>query len=212
MSHDFGELKTQILDWAHRPDLGDDLAAEFVELAEGMIARRLRAAEMISVATIDDTDRVTVDEGLYNLPQRFLEARSVYKTGSNPIKLEPVSLKELRQVSGQTTVAHYAVISATQVEFRGVPSTTDVMEFTYFQRPIEFVSDTDTNTILDRHPTIYLHAGLAMLYEYTQDLELRDAAIAVVDTAIETLNEQAGRLIGGQNTAGGYCLSSFGAY
>lgn len=210
MSLNYGTLKAQILADAHRTDLGDAKAADFVRQAEGVIARRLRAAEMITRIDLTDSDRVTADEGFYTLPSDFLEDRSLHR--SDDVKLERVSLVELRRVTGGTTLCHYAILSTSEVEFRGVPSTAEVIELLYFARPATFTDDADVNDILTNHETIYLHAGLSALYEYTQDLELAAAAGSIAEAAIENLNEQAGRMIGGQNTSGAYGLSSYGSY
>lgn len=210
MSLTYSTLKAQILEDSHRSDLSLKVD-DFVRQAEGQIFRMLRAAEMIKRVDLDDTDRVTVDEGFYTLPSDYLEQRSLYLNGSNPRALESVSLAELRQVSGSNQVRHYSVISDSEIEFRGVPSTDDTIELIYFARPAVLVDDDDTNSILTRHETIYLNASLAALYNYTQDLELAQKAQDTADAAITTLNEQAGRLLGGARTYGGYNLSTFGA-
>jgi len=210
MSLTYSTLKTQILGDAHRPGLGDSKAADFVRRAEGMIARQLRAAEMITRVDITDSDRVTADEGIYTLPTDFLEVRSIHLSDDN--KLEPVSLAELRRVSGSAAVRHFSILSPTEIEFRGVPSDTQTMELIYFARPAALSASDDSNQILINHEAIYLHAGLAALYEYTQDRELMQDQLDALGLAVETLNEQAGRMIGGANTFGAYNLSSYGGY
>lgn len=209
MSLNFGTLKTQILEDAHRPDLSTKVD-DFIRQAEGVIFRRLRCAEMITRTDLDDTDRITADEGFFTLPSDYLEERSFFLNGSTPVALESVSLAELRRYSGSAPVRHYTIISDGEVEFRGVPSATDTIELIYFARPAALSGDADTNDILTRHETIYINAALSALYTYTQDLELAQIGGQVANDAIETLNEQAGRLLGGARTAGAYDLSSFG--
>lgn len=211
MSLDYSTLKTQILADAHRDDLGDAKAADFVRQAEGIIYRTLRAASQILRVDITDADRVTALEGFYTLPTDFLEVRALFLIGSRSFKIEPVSFAELRLVRGASTVRQYSIISKTEIEFRGVPSTTQEMELIYFARPAILTNPTDDNTILIENESVYLDAGLAALYGFTQDLELRESHAAALGETIETLNEQAGRLIGGANTHGYYCLSSFGS-
>lgn len=212
MSLDYSTLKTQILSDAHRLDLGDAKAADFVRQAEGIIYRTLRDASQIARVNIVDADRVTVDEGFYNLPADFLEHRAIYLLGANQKALDAVSAAELRQVTGQSNVAQFSILSKTEIEFRGVPSDQQEMELHYFARPATLTNPTDDNAILIENESVYLDAGLAALYGFTQDLELRDTHAAALGETIETLNEQAGRLIGGANTHGYYCLSSFGSY
>jgi hypothetical protein len=210
MSLNYGTLKTQILEDAHRPDLSTKVD-DFIRQAEGEIYSRLRASEMIVRVNLTDADRVTADEGFYTLPTDYLEERSLFIEGTNGCMLESVSLAELRRVAGSAPVRHYSVISDSEVEFRGVPSTTDEIELIYFARPAAFSGDSDVNDVLTKHESIYLYAALSALYLYTQDLELAQAAAASAAQAIVTVNEQAGRAFGGARTAGYYDLNSWGA-
>ena len=212
MSLNYGTLKTQILGDAPRPELTAK-AADFVRQAEGNIFRTLRSSEMITRVDLTDSDRVTVDEGFYTLPADYLEERSFFllNTTNGDRQLESVSLAELRRYRSGSAVRHYAVISQTEVEFVGVPSTTDEIELIYFARPTAFSDDSDVNAILTNHESIYLDAGLAALYRYTQDGELAAAHQQAADVAIVDLNESAGRTLGGARTAGAYDLNSYGA-
>lgn len=211
MSLNYGTLKTQVLEDAHRPELTGKVD-DFIRRAEGVIFRNLRSAELITRADLTDSDRVTAGEGFYTLPSDFLEVRALFLISSSygDIKLEPVSLAELRRYSGSAPVRQFTVISQSEVEFRGVPSASDTMELIYFARPTPFVSDSDTNDILTNHESIYLDASLAALYTYTQDFELAEAHAGATASAIENLNEQSGRVIGGANTAGYYDLNTWG--
>lgn len=208
MSLNYGTLKSQLLEDSHRPDLSSKVD-DFIRQAEGVIYRTLRASEMITRVDLTDSDRVTSGEGFYSLPSDYLEERSFYLNSET--MLESVSLAELRAYRTGTPVRHYSIISDSEVEFRGVPSADDAIELVYFARPAALSDDADTNSILTRHEAIYIHASLTQLYLYTQDLELAEAHSNIAASAIENLNEQAGRLLGGARTNAGYCLSSFGA-
>lgn len=209
MSLNYGTLKTKILADAHRTGLTAEVAG-FVRAAESAIYALLRCGEMIKRTDLTDSDRVTTDEGFYTLPTDFLEERAFFLNGGK-IMLESVSLAELRWVDGSTPVRHFTIISDAEIEFRGVPSTTDEIEVIYFARPTAFSADPDVNDILTRYEGIYLDAAKAELYLFTQDLELAATHSAAALAQIEALNEQGGRMIGGARQAPGYCLSSFGA-
>jgi len=211
MSLNYGTLKTQILADTHRTELTGEVA-NFVRAAEGVIARRLRCSEMLTRVDLTDSDRVTADEGFYTLPTDYLEARALFliQSAEGDIMLEPVSLMELRRYSSSSKVRQYTIITDTEVELRGVPSTTQSFELIYFARPTAFAADGDVNDILTRHEAVYLHAGISALYQFTQDLELSAAHGQIAIDAIEALNEQAGRMIGGNNTAGYYDFNSWG--
>lgn len=209
MSLNYGTLKTRILADSHRTDLGDAKAADFVAGAEGVIARRLRAAEMSTRVTLTDSDRVTVDTGIFTLPSDFLEERIIRR--SDGCKLDKKGLSELRSMAGSQPVAWYAPLSKTEIEFRGIPSTTETMELLYFARPAAFSNDADFNSLLVDHETIYIAAGRSALYEFTQDLELGQVQGQIAADAIEALNEQAGRLLGGGQPDGAYNFCSVGS-
>lgn len=211
MSLNYGTLKTQILEDSHRSNSAATTAKvdDFVRNAEGIIARRLRCAEMITRVDLTDSDRVTAGEGFYTLPSDFLEARSFYLNASDPVYLESVSLLELRSIDSTAPVRYYGVVGHDEIEFRGVPSTTDTIELIYFARPAAFSSDGDTNDILTRHESIYIYLALSALYEYTQDLELAQVAAQAGLAAIDGLNEQTSRMIGGGRTRGFYNFSPF---
>jgi len=211
VSLNYGTLKTQILEDAHRPGLTAKVD-DFVRQAEGVIFRRLRSAELITRVDLTDSDRVTASEGFYTLPSDYLEERSLFiASAAGDVQLESVSLAELRRYSGSAPVRHYSIISQSEIEFRGIPSTTDTIELIYFARPTAFSSDSDTNAILTNHESIYIHAALAVLYQYTQDLELSQVHAGFAAEAIEGLNEQSGRVLGGARTAGYYDFSSWDA-
>jgi hypothetical protein len=211
MSLNYGTLKTQILEDSHRSNSSQVTAKvdDFVRNAEGIIARRLRCAEMITRVDLSDSDRVTAGEGFYTLPSDFLEARSFYLNASDPVYLESVSLLEVRSIDSTAPVRYYNIIGYDEVEFRGVPSTTDTIELIYFARPTAFSADGDTNEILTRHESIYIYLALSALYEYTQDLELAQVAAQAGIAAIDGLNEQTSRMIGGGRTRGFYNFSPY---
>ncbi len=178
-----------------------------------MIFAKLRSAELITRVDLTDSDRVTADEGFYTLPLDYLEERSFFLISSEngDKQLESVSLAELRRFRSGSQVRHYSVISQTEVEFRGVPSTTESIELIYFARPTAFSGDSDVNSILTNHENIYIDAALAALYRFTQDVELASGHQDAADAAIENLNEQSGRVLGGARTAGYYDFNSWGA-
>lgn len=209
MALNYGTLKTQILADAHRPELTSKVA-DFVRQAEGLIFRRLRSAELVTRVDLTDADRVTAGEGFYTLPANYLEERSLFLVGDNgDTRLESVSLSELRNYRSSVPVRHYAVISKTEIEFRGVPSADETIELIYFARPAAFATDSDINDVLTYHESIYIDAALSALYRYTQDLELSREHAGFAAEAIEDLNEQAGRLLGGARTAPYYDFNSW---
>lgn len=208
MSLNYGTLKTQILADAHRSGLGDAKAADFVRRAEGVIARNLRCAEMMTRSSFVEAGRVSA--GIYTLPTDWLQEGIIWNPDGFP--LDKVGLRTLRRYDAGMNVLQFSPLSKTEIEFRGTPATGATLEMIYFARPAAFSDELDTNDILTNHESIYIDAALSALYTYTQDRELAQDHADDAGAAIETLNEQAGRLLAGARAEGAYSLSSYGSY
>jgi hypothetical protein len=194
-----GELKTMVLDYAGRSDLSAQ-ADGFVLLAEGLIKREMVAD--VYTATLDETDRVA--GGVYTLPAGVVEVRVVRITdGSAQRALEQKSLAELRTLPSASAMSWFAVNGPT-IELRGVPETDAEIELHYFGHPVALDADGDENDLLDEHPALYVYGSLFHLYQYTQDVELAQAALDTFSDALRKLNEAAGRKLGGASVRGPY--------
>src|SRR5262245_53256904 len=112
----YGELKTAVLDDAHRPDLTGQVA-RFIRECEGMIRRELRA--FVQTATLGESDRVA--GGVYTLPPYLLELRAITPADEDADALEQVSLLTVRRYTGVSPL-QYAMRGDT-IEIRGTPAT-----------------------------------------------------------------------------------------
>src|SRR5690554_3287596 len=130
----YGQLKTAVLNYMHRPDLTAEVAG-FVRLAEGMIRRDLRA-DTYSV-TLDEDDRV--EGGVYTIPSTVLEVRSVV-VGGKP--LTQVGPSEIAAARVEWSPAQYCVHGST-IEIRGVPGDGAEITLRYFGHPAPLSSDGD---------------------------------------------------------------------
>lgn len=193
----YAELQTLLLDESHRPDLASR-APQFIRRAEAMIARELRAAEMIAGATLTDVDRLSAGSAIYELPPGLLEVRAAFVIRRD---LQKVTLAALASYASSGPVVVYAMrsdpVTGLQMEFRAIPAAESEIAVEYFRRLPALANPTDTNTLLQNHESLYLHAALFGLYTWTQDLELAQSAYDVWADAVKTLNEQAGRWLGG---------------
>lgn len=192
----FSELKELILEYAHRPDLTAEVAG-FVSLAEGLIRRDLRSS--VVTVTLDETDRVA--DGVYTLPSTLLEVRSLrIEDGTRFRTLEQKSPQEIATIVSTQPVQWFAMLGTT-VEFRGVPETDDEIELTYFGHPAALDGDSD---VLALDEALYVYGSLFHLYQFTQDLELANAALETFQDALTKLNEAAGRKLGGATVRPAY--------
>lgn len=205
MSLTYSTLKTELQTLSHRPDIADAQLSTFVRQAEGEVARRLRAAEMLTRTTFEEANRSS--GAIYNLPSNWLEEGLIWN--ADGVAMEKVSLAEIRKYSAAIDPQFFCVLSKSEIEFRGTPGTNASFEYVYFARPAAFSDASDTNDILTNHEDIYINIGLSKLYTFTQDIELAEGHAGAALDAIETLNEQAGRLLAGARTDGHYCFGPF---
>lgn len=194
----YGELKTAILDYSHRPDLSGQVAG-FVRLAEGMIRRDLTA--MPTSTTLN----TPVAAGVYALPVDADSVRAVYAVNASgdSYALEQVGLYQLRRLAVTATPLQYAVIGD-NIEIRGLPDPSADIEVHYMGHPVALDDDADTNELLADHEALYVYGSLFYLYQFTQDPELAQGALDTFSEPLRKLNEHAGRRLGGASVAPAY--------
>lgn len=190
---DYGTLKSWVSTNGHRGDLTDDIPG-FIQSAESMIAEKVRAIEMVTTTTLQESDRSS--GAIYNLPSDFLGARAV--TGSQSsvgYELKQVSIAELYRysTSGQSVV--FAIYGGL-IEFRASPAVDQEFTLIYYKKPTAFVADGDTSTLLTEHPTLYQHAAMFWFHVFTQDLELANGHGDAFEQAVTDVNAAADEVRG----------------
>lgn len=205
----YAALKSAVLSETHRPDLAPEVEG-FIRRAEGMIARKLRAVEMIVQVTLSEAQRV--DAGVYTLPDDFLEARAVWVPAfaGRSRWVEQRSLAEIRTMPPNRLVQWYALVGNNQIEFRGTPSPGAEIALDYFARPAALMNDEDSNLLLMQHEEIYLASACFYLCRHTQDVELAQGYLDSFENAVEMLNEQAGRRLGSPTERAPYTFGASG--
>jgi hypothetical protein len=201
------ELAAELLDQSHRPDLSTKTDV-FINLAEGMIARDVRATEQITSVVLLDVDRLVAEGPTYTLPADYLIDRAVWSSDTDYAKaLEKKGLAEIRRLPLSAPPSWFS-ISGLTIDIRGNPGEEAGIELEYFGRIPALESDTDTNVLLANHPEIYIAAGLFFLYRYTQDMDFAQAFLDSFNHASKMLNELAATKIGGQSIAPAYNFQS----
>lgn len=172
----FGELKTLITAFSKRSDTKvTDQLDNFVLLAEGIIARDIRAIEMVTSADFGETDRAS--GAIYTLPTDWLGHRAM--TGTNngqKYKLKHVGLEELNRYPTSGVPQIYTTYG-TKLEFRASPATDSDFTLIYYARPAALSADSDTNLLLTNHPGLYIKAAMAELYGFIEDFESADKQV-----------------------------------
>lgn len=208
MSLTYTTLQTAIMTDTHRPDLASEIP-RFIRLAEGLIRRELRAYELS--ATLTDADRVTAGEGVYTLPGRVLDIRSIHLVGRQGDGLNRVMPGHIRRMAGTADVVQYCQYGDGTLEFRGIPGSSDEFEVRYFGTPAP-LDTTATNELLDDHEGLYMAGAKFYLYQYEQNLELAQAEANTFDAIMERINEQMARKISGGTVAPTYNFSHTSSY
>lgn len=169
---DYGTLKAWLAATAHRADLTDDIPG-FIQSAESMIAEHVRAIEMVTTVQLLEADRSAGP--IYDVPSDFLGAKAVTGTiSSQGYPLSQIAISELYRYGLSGTPVVFAAYDR-QIEFRASPAVDAAFTLIYFKRPTAFVADTDTNSLLTNHPTLYQHSAIHWLHIHTQDVELASA-------------------------------------
>jgi hypothetical protein len=205
---------TAILDESHRGDL-EPFVGRFIRAAEGSIARKLRAMEMLVYGTFTDVDRAAEGSAIYTLPADCLSVRAIWAPkvhdGTRSRELNPTSLHELRSISTAASVTAYGM-RGRLVEFRGIPPLETELQIDYYGRPTPLVDDEDTTLLLDEHPEVYESGALFFLHRFTQDLDTAQGYLDSFNAAVKDLNETAAHKIGGTTQAPSYNFSSPASY
>jgi hypothetical protein len=175
----YGELKQEILDIA-KLTLTDTVGARvarFVARAEGMIASKVRALEMIETGSMLEADR-TGSSAIYNAPAR---CRGVIQVSTSAGRVERVGLGELARYNTTGAAAHSYTVrgggtsGALQIEFRPAPPTDTEFDVLGFYRPAALTDDTDEHGLLTNHEALYIHGALHWLYLDAHQSELASA-------------------------------------
>lgn len=204
----FGELKAYVLADAHAPELADDVAG-FIARGEDFLASKLRSTEQDATTTLDDTHRSGPESGIYTLPAGVLELRRLSIGGDLP--LSEVSAYAVRRLRGSARPRHYAVLGR-RIEVRGIPGEGAEIELEYWGRLERLTDDADTNVILTNHRNLYIHAAKFYLYQRLQERELAQDELSALIDAIDSVNEETGRKLGGAVAAPAYDFGAGGSY
>lgn len=160
----YANLKSAIASWAHRSDITDSVAADFVTLAEAEFNRVLRCVQQETRDTLSVTSRYTA------LPTDFLELRRIEYDGS-PVyplnSLSPFQQTSYRQNQPTGDPVYYSIVG-TDIEV--VPTQTSATLDILYYAKIPALSDSNTtNWLLTAWPDLYLSECLRQCAIWTKD-------------------------------------------
>jgi hypothetical protein len=164
----YATLKSNIAAFLARDDLTAQIPT-FIDLAEARMSRELetRAQERRARAT------VPAGQEFVSLPTDLRALRLIRTTGSPSIVLDYMTPEVLFAAWPNSTTGtprEYSVIGC-DIVLRPIPDAEMALELVYGEaaQAVTSLSDSQTTTILSRHPDAYLYGALAQAYVYLQD-------------------------------------------
>ena len=187
----YAELQTAVDNWLARTDLAGR-SPEFIALAEARMSRELetQSQEKRVVSTM------TAGDAYVTLPADARQIRSVRLT-TTPITVlqyqSPAAPGENFPGTGTGKPRYYSVVGG-EVYFRPTPDSGYQAEIAYVGS-VSALSDANTsNTILSRHPDLYLHGTLAEAFGYLMDEQRQAQHDALFTRTIAAVNADEDRV------------------
>lgn len=202
------DLVTAILSDGHRADYAA-FTDRFIQEAESLLLSKLEAYNLETI--LDDSVRVTVGLGLYNIPVHVARIRTVIPIATPGIPLDQTD---------ESTVAHYSSASCTTlfvqrpttIVMAGVPGVGTTFFMQYFGLPAPLVATTDTNTLLNDYFILYKELALISLFKRAQNLDMAQAMLQSSMSLIAEINRKMKKLIGGSRSSNAYNVDFRSSY
>lgn len=198
------ELQTAIRTDSHREDYAIADIKRFVGQGEALIALTLEGYFL--EATIDEDDRVL--ESIYTLPSKVTLMRTVLY---NNCPLDQVDETLAAQYRSVTDPIGYCMRDQTIV-FAGIPPEDAEFDLNYYGMPAALTADSDTNSLLNDCPQLYIEAAQVYIYKRARNLELASAMLQSVQSYIRDLNRKTKKKLGGARSANPYNVSFRSSY
>lgn len=151
----YSELKTAVLSYIDHDEEND---VEFwIELARAVINRKLRAREMICVATTECDG----ESSAYTIPSDWGGART--------LSLDDEDLKYCTPETLDGHGSEYYTILGTKIRLGEIPAEGSELKMAYYKKVPRLDEDEDTNWLLERHPDCWLAGAVSQGHKYTMD-------------------------------------------
>jgi hypothetical protein len=180
----FDDMVALVLDYAHRPNLENQVRDFFIPLASRRIGRDLRSRHNLTNIGLPTAQPIV-------LPADFAAVRSIWwQQGQNTIALGARDDRTftLLPVSGGQPCTY--LIRGGELAIR--PFVSGQVLLSYWTIP-ELDSIVTTNEVLLAYPQLYLYAALVELQVWAQDATQRDQAVATYTGELRTINRAESR-------------------
>lgn len=179
----YTNLKSEVLDMMHRPDLAGRVDTA-IDLCEAQMNREFRTLAQESRAI------ATVNSEYTTLPDDFLELRNVQLNTSPPKLLRYLSPEAMDALADTTGEPIYYTFVGNELQFSPNPDGDYTVEIVYFAK-IDGLSDANpSNFVLVNWPELYLYGSLAHLAMFVFDEQRAAAWQAVFAMGVERVKKQ----------------------
>jgi len=198
----FAELKTAVANFLARSDLTDRIP-EFISMAEARMGRELetRSQEKRATATL------TGGDAFVSLPTDLRSIRMV-KLNTTPTEVleyyTPQKINELYSSGGSGKPRAYTIIGG-EIEFAPTPDSGYTAEIVYMEGVPDLSDSNTTNTILTRHPDLYLYGALSAASVYLMDDQKTQMYDSLFTRSMEELKREEEK---GQHAGSGLFMKS----
>lgn len=161
----YANLKQAISDHLDRSDL-DNYVDDFIDIAEARHKRELRFRDML------ERDPLTVVNRFVDLPNDFLEAKTIRLLTDPVTVLTNVNLYEMNRVRSETNGKPTWFTIHETIEFDKTPNKAYSGEIVFYKE-LKPLSDSNTkNALLTKAPDVYLYSCLAAAAPFLMHMEM----------------------------------------
>lgn len=180
-----GELITLIESYAHRNNASvDNNIAQFIDFTTQRIGRDLRS--QFNTVT---RDPVVGTENPIPLGEDFREMRiASYPLDGGRVDLKSVPVHLLERVTDTGQMPRVFLVTGTDMIVK--PFQVKVYTVTVWVEPPALGDDSAENDVLTHYPMLYLYGALIELWSWSQDVGLRQLALADYTSEKDLINEQ----------------------
>lgn len=164
----YAELKDKVRALANDSRLGTEIDT-FIDLAEAVFNRNLRATEMETRSQANLTGEYLA------LPADYLHLIRIELTNDENEKLEYVSPQDFKKIRTSVVRPRYFTIEDGQFRFRPVGTVSEPVsvEIVYMAKIPALSAGNTSNWLLASHPDLYLDEVLAQAAKYIPDFAIQ---------------------------------------
>lgn len=178
---DYIDLQTAVIEQVGDPDIAD-VMPRFVQMAEVVFNRRLRAWEQMT-----DTAVVSAS-GSASLPTDCLEVIGLFTASGAEYVAQPVQAYEkLTNKDGFFAITGTGIQSSGSSYGNILASDGEYTLRYYAKIPTITGAMTDTNWLLEKHPSLYLYGVSAEAAKHLRDVEGAQAMMSLRDIELDAV-------------------------